>query len=191
MVSSSTRRTAAVGLAASRLAATASALVEEVPLAKRIVLEVVLILLLTVVLAWAVLGAFALTDSADPVGTFLDQTPRVLFGLLGIALALWTLLLVIGSIVHRRRAVGWRIATHLVSLLVALVVNVGGLALLTVATGGGGAENWGLLVVGIAAAAGAVLFVSGVIAVLVVELLVLRAAAPLPQSASTAVEPSE
>ncbi len=191
MVSSSTRRTAAVGLPASRLAATASALVEEVPLAKRIVLEVVLILLLTVVLAWAVLGAFALTDSADPVGTFLDQTPRVLFGLLGIALALWTLLLVIGSIVHRRRAVGWRIATHLVSLLVALVVNVGGLALLTVATGGGGAENWGLLVVGIAAAAGAVLFVSGVIAVLVVELLVLRAAAPLPQSASTAVEPSE
>lgn len=191
MVSSSTRRTAAVGLAASRLAATASALVEEVPLAKRIVLEVVLILLLTVVLAWAVLGAFALTDSADPVGTFLDQTPRVLFGLLGIALALWTLLLVIGSIVHRRRAVGWRIATHLVSLLVALVVNVGGLALLTVATGGGGAENWGLLVVGIAAAAGAVLFVSGVIAVLVVELLVLRAAAPLPQSASTTVEPSE
>ncbi len=160
-------------------------------MAKRIVLEVVLILLLTVVLAWAVLGAFALTDSADPVGTFLDQTPRVLFGLLGIALALWTLLLVIGSIVHRRRAVGWRIATHLVSLLVALVVNVGGLALLTVATGGGGAENWGLLVVGIAAAAGAVLFVSGVIAVLVVELLVLRAAAPLPQSASTAVEPSE
>jgi hypothetical protein len=160
-------------------------------LAKRIVLEVVLILLLTVVLAWAVLGAFALTDSADPVGTFLDQTPRVLFGLLGIALALWTLLLVIGSIVHRRRAVGWRIATHLVSLLVALVVNVGGLALLTVATGGGGAENWGLLVVGIAAAAGAVLFVSGVIAVLVVELLVLRAAAPPPQSASTAVEPSE
>ncbi len=191
MVSSSTRRTAAVGLPASRLAATASALVEEVPLAKRIVLEVVLILLLTVVLAWAVLGAFALTDSADPVGTFLDQTPRVLFGLLGIALALWTLLLVIGSIVHRRRAVGWRIATHLVSLLVALVVNVGGLALLTVATGAGGAENWGLLVVGIAAAAGAVLFVSGVIAVLVVELLVLRAAAPLPQSASTAVEPSE
>lgn len=191
MVSSSTRRTAAVGLSASRLAATASALVEEVPLAKRIVLEVVLILVLTVVLAWAVLGAFALTDSADPVGTFLDQAPRVLFGLLGIALALWTLLLVIGSIVHRRRAVGWRIATHLVSLLVALVVNVGGLALLTVATGGGGAENWGLLVVGIAAAAGAVLFVSGVIAVLVVELLVLRAAAPLPQSASTAVEPSE
>lgn len=191
MVSSSTRRTAAVGLSASRLAATASALVEEVPLAKRIVLEVVLILVLTVVLAWAVLGAFALTDSADPVGTFLDQAPRVLFGLLGIALALWTLLLVIGSIVHRRRAVGWRIATHLVSLLVALVVNVGGLALLTVATGAGGAENWGLLVVGIAAAAGAVLFVSGVIAVLVVELLVLRAAAPLPQSASTAVEPSE
>lgn len=158
-------------------------------MAKRIVLEVVLILLLTVVLAWTVLGAFALTDSTDPLGTFVDQAPRVLFGLLGIALVLWTVLLIIGAIVHRRRAVGWRIATHLVSLLVALVVNVGGLAVLTVATGGGAGEDWGLLVVAIAGAAGAVLLISGVIAVLVVELLILRAAAPIP-APSTPAEPS-
>lgn len=159
-------------------------------MAKRIVLEVVLILVLTILLAWTVLGAFALTDSADPVGTFLDQTPRVLFGLLGIALALWTVLLIIGSIVHRRRAVGWRIATHLVSLVVAVVVNVGGLALLTVATGGGGAEGWGLLVVAIAAGSGAALLVSGTIAVLVVELLILPAAAPIPAVSTPDVPPA-
>lgn len=147
---------------------------------KRIVLEVVLILVLTILLAWTVLAGLALGDSADPVGTVVDQTPRVLFGLLGIALALWTLLLIIGAIVHRRRAAGWRIATHLVSLLVALVVNVGGLALLTVATGGGGSEGWGMLVVAIGVASGAVLLGTGLVAVLVVELLILPAAAPLP-----------
>ena len=75
---------------------------------KRIVLEVVLILVLTILLAWTVLAGLALRDSADPVGTVVDQTPRVLFGLLGIALGLWTLLLIIGAIVHRRRAAGWR-----------------------------------------------------------------------------------
>lgn len=159
-------------------------------MAKRIVLEVVLILVLTILLAWTVLGAFALTDSADPVGTFLDQTPRVLFGLLGIALALWTVLLIIGSIVHRRRAAGWRVATHLVSLLVAVVVNVGGLALLAVATGGGGAENWGLLVVAIAAGSAAALLVAGTIAVLVVELLILPTAAPIPAVSTPDVPPA-
>jgi hypothetical protein len=161
-------------------------------LVKRIVLEVVLIVALTILLAWAMLGAFALTDSADPVGTVVDQTPRVLFGLLGIALGLWTLLLIIGSIVHRRRAAGWRVATHLVSLLVALVVNVGGLALLTVATGGG-ADGWGMLVVGIGVASGAVLLGAGLVVVLVVELLILPAAAPLPPvapAAPTALEAS-
>jgi len=155
-------------------------------LVKRVVLEVVLIVVLTILLAWAVLGAFALTDSADPVGTVVDQTPRVLFGLLGIALGLWTLLLIIGSIVHRRRAAGWRIATHLVSLLVALVVNVGGLALLTVATGGGGSDGWGMLVVAIGVASGAVLLGAGLVVVLVVELLILPAAAPLPPAAAPA-----
>lgn len=151
---------------------------------KRIVLEVVLILVLTILLAWTVLAGLALGDSADPVGTVVDQTPRVLFGLLGIALALWTLLLIIGAIVHRRRAAGWRIASHLVSLLVALVVNVGGLALLTAATGGGGSEGWGMLVVTIGVASGAVLLGAGLVVVLVVELLILPAAAPLPPTVS-------
>lgn len=147
---------------------------------KRIVLEVVLILVLTILLAWTVLAGLALGDSADPVGTVVDQTPRVLFGLLGIALGLWTLLLIIGAIVHRRRAAGWRIATHLVSLLVAVGLNVGGLALLTAATGGGGSDGWGMLVVAIGVASGAVLLGAGLVVVLVVELLILPAAAPLP-----------
>lgn len=143
-------------------------------MARRVLLEVVLIVILTVVLAWVILGGFALTDSSDPIATLVDQTPRVLFGLLGIALTLWTVLVIIGAIVHRRRTAGWRIATHLFSLIAAIAVNVGVLVLVTVISGGGGGEDWGLLVVGIAVAAGATLLVAGVIAVLVVELLVVK-----------------
>ncbi|GAA1733742.1 hypothetical protein [Microcella frigidaquae] len=142
-------------------------------MARRITVEVALILVLTILLSWTVLGAFALTDSADPVGTLVDQTPRVLFGLLGIGLALWTILLIIGAIVSRRRSAGWRVATHLFSLLVALAVNIGVFALLSTAAGGSGGEDWGMLVVAIAGAAAAAVFASGVIVVLVVELLVL------------------
>ncbi|MCA1942061.1 MAG: hypothetical protein LDL15_00430 [Yonghaparkia sp.] len=142
-------------------------------MARRIIIEVLLILVLTILLAWTVLGAFALTDSADPVGTFVDQTPRVLFGLLGIGLALWAILLIIGAIVYRRRPAGWRVATHLFSLLVALAVNIGVFALVTAAAGGSGGEDWGMLVVAIAGAAAAAVFVAGVVVVLVVELLVL------------------
>lgn len=145
---------------------------------RRIVLEIVLIIGITIVLAWLALAAFALTDSTDPIGTLVDQTPRVLFGLLGIALALWTVLVIIGAIVQRRRSVGWRIATHLFSLLVALAVNIGLLAALSVATGGGDTGGWGMLVVAIAVGAGGVLLVAGTIAVLLVELLILRPKKP-------------
>lgn len=145
---------------------------------RRIVLEVVLIIGITIALAWLVLAALALTDSADPIGTLVDQTPRVLFGLLGIALGLWTVLVIIGAIVQRRRRVGWRIATHLISLLAALAVNIGLLTVITVATGGGQAEDWGMLVVAIAVAAGGLLLVAGTVAVLLVELLILRPRKP-------------
>jgi len=141
---------------------------------RRIVLEIVLIIGIAIVLAWLVLAAFALSDSTDPIGTLVDQTPRVLFGLLGIALGLWTVLVVIGAIVHRARAVGWRIITHIVSLVIALVVNVGVLTIVTLASGGGSSDGWGMLVVAIAVAAGGVLLVAGVISVLLVELVILR-----------------
>ena len=141
-------------------------------MAGRVTLEVGVTLLLTILLAWSIFGLVALTDSGDPVGTFLDQVPRVLFGLLGIALVLWAIMLIIGSIAHRYRAVGWRIGTHILSLVVAVIINVGVLAIVTVASSGGG--GWELLLVGIAVAAGAVLLVSGVVAVLVVELAILR-----------------
>lgn len=157
---------------------------------RRIVLEVVLIIGIAVALAWLVLAGLAVADSADPIGTLVDQTPRVLFGLLGIALGLWTLLVIIGAVVQRRRRVGWRIATHLVSLLAALVVNIGVLTVITVATGGGQGEDWGMLVVAIAVGAGGLLLVSGTVAVLLVELVILRpkkpaqpATAPIPDSA--------
>lgn len=138
----------------------------------RVTLEVLLILVLTVLLAWLVFGIFALGDSTDPLGAFVDQVPRVLFGLMGLGLGLWAVLLLIGSIAHRYRAVGWRIGTHVVSLFVAMIVNIGVLAIVTVASTG--ADGWEPLVVGIAVGAGAVLFLSGVAAVLAVELAVLR-----------------
>jgi hypothetical protein len=141
-------------------------------MAGRVTLEVGATLVLTILLAWGVFGLFALTDSGDPVGTFLDQVPRVLFGLMGIALGLWAIMLIIGSIAHRYRAVGWRIGTHILSLVIAVIINVGVLAIVTMASSGGG--GWELLLVGIAVAAGAVLLVSGVVAVLVVELAILR-----------------
>lgn len=149
-------------------------------MARRITLEVFLILVLTILLAWVVIGAVSVPGSADAVGAFVDQAPRVLLGTLGVALALWAVLLVIGAIANRRRAAGWRIATHLLSLLVAIGLNVGLLALLTVATGGGGADGWGLVVVAIAGATGAALFGAALIVVLVVELVILPAAAPIP-----------
>lgn len=114
-------------------------------MARQIVLEVLLILGITVVLAWLALGAFALADSADPMGTLVDQTPRVLFGLLGVALGLWALLVIIGAIVQRRRRVGWRIATHLVSLVAALIINIGLLTVISVASGGPGHRSRGCL----------------------------------------------
>ena len=143
-------------------------------MARRIVVEVVLIIGITVALAWPVLGLFGLTGSADPVATFVDQTPRVLFGLLGIALGVWTLLVVIGAIVLRRRGRGARIASHLISLVIALVINVALLTVFATAANGGEGESWGMVVVAIAAAASIALFVAGVIAVLLVELVIVR-----------------
>ena len=141
-------------------------------MAGRVALEVLLTLLVTILLAWGVFGVFALSDSGDPVGTLLDQVPRVLFGLMGIGLALWAIMLAIGSVAHRYRAVGWRIGTHVLSLVVSLVLNVVVLTVVTAASSG--ADGGELLVIGIAVAAGAVLLFCGVTAVLVVELAVLR-----------------
>ncbi len=141
---------------------------------RRIALEIVLIIVITIVLAWLLLAIFALADSADPMGTLVDQTPRVLFGGLGVAIALWTLLVIIGSIVQRNRRVGWRIATHIISLIAALIVNIGVLTVVAVASGGASGEDWGLIVVIIAVAAGGVLLVAGTVSVLLVELVILR-----------------
>ncbi len=157
---------------------------------RRIVLEIVLIIGITIALAWLVVGAFALTDSADPVGTLADQTPRVLFGLLGIALGLWTVLVIIGAIVQRRRRVGWRVATHLISLLAAIAVNIGLLSVVAVATGGGQGGDWGMLVVAIAVAAGGALLVAGTVAVLLVELVIVRPKKPTEPVSAASDDPA-
>ncbi len=154
---------------------------------RRVVHEIVLTIGIAIAIAWLILGVLALADSADPLGTLFDQTPRVLFGLLGIGLGIWAVLVTIGAIVLRRRAPGARIASHLVSLVIALVINVALLALVSIAANGGGAGSWGMLVVAIAGAAGAALLVAGVTAVLLVNLVILR-----PKTAKTiVVEPGD
>lgn len=154
---------------------------------RRVVLEIVLTIGIAIAIAWLILGVLALADSADPLGTLVDQTPRVLFGLLGIGLGVWAILVTIGAIVLRRRAPGVRIASHLVSLVIALVINVALLAIVSIATSGGGADSWGMLVVAIAGAAGVALLIAGIAAVLLVNLAILR-----PKTAKTEVmEPGE
>ena len=156
---------------------------------RRVVLEIVLTLGIAVALAWLILGVLSLPDSVDPLGALFDQAPRVLFGLLGIGLGIWAILVTIGAIVLRRRAPRARIASHLVSLVIALVINVALLALVSIAAngGGGGAGSWGMLVVAIAGAAGAALLIAGIAAVLLVNLVILR-----PKTAKTEViEPGD
>ncbi|MDX2026065.1 hypothetical protein [Microcella sp.] len=143
-------------------------------MARRIALEIVLIVGLTVALAWIILGVFSVAGAADPVSAFVDQTPRVLFGVLGIALGLFAVGVVIGAIAQRRRTPRARIVSHAVSLVVALTINVALLALVTVAASGGGGDSWGMLVLAIAGAAGAALLVAGLTAILLVELVFLR-----------------
>lgn len=141
-------------------------------MARRIAVEILLIVVLTIVLAWAIIGAVSTINTGDPAPSFGDQAPRLLIGMLGLGIGLWTVLVIIGAIVNRRRGAGWRIATHLVSLIVALGLNVVVLTVLTVASGDPG--GWGVLVVAIAAVAGLAVLVAGVVVVLVVELLVLK-----------------
>ncbi len=141
-------------------------------MAKRIVLEVVGIIVIAIALAWLMLGVVSLFDTTDPVAAFFDGAPRMLFGTMAIALVLWAVMVLIGSIAHRYRAAAWRIGTHLVSLFVAILVNV--LAFMVLAFADMSQGGWGLLLVGIALGVGLVLGVAGTVAVLVVELAIVR-----------------
>lgn len=141
-------------------------------MAARVILEIVLILVVTVMIAWAALAAFTAIESGDLLGAALNGAPRALFGLMGLALGLWAIMVAIGAIAHRRRGAGWRILTHLVSLTIAIVVNLGVyvlIALLDTSAGG-----WGFLIVAIAAGVGIVVGAAGTIAVVVVDLGVIR-----------------
>lgn len=156
-------------------------------MARRIALEIALIVGITVAIAWLILGFFSLTEAADPVSAFADQAPRVLVGMLGIALALFAVLVCVGAIAWRRRSARSRVVSHVISLVVAIGVNVALLALVTVAASGGGGDSWGMLVLAIAGAAGVTLLVAGVTAILLVNLVILRPkpseiASPAPEN---------
>ncbi|MBK5238224.1 MAG: hypothetical protein JJE28_03820 [Actinomycetales bacterium] len=135
---------------------------------QRIALEIVLIAGGTLVLAYAVLGGIALLNSSNALETFVDQVPRVLFGLLGVGLALWAVIVVVGAIVSRRRAAGWHILTHLTGIVVAMIVNAAVLMIVAALSGGE------LLLAGIAAAAGFVVVLCSVPVILITKLIVLR-----------------
>lgn len=156
-------------------------------MAKRVTLEVVLIIVITIALAWLLLGLVSLIDSTDPLAAFVDGAPRLLFGVTAIALVLWSVMVIIGAIAHRNRGAGWRIATHLVSLFVAILINVIVFVVLAFANANEG--GWGLLLAGIALGAGLVLGLAGVVAVLLVELVILRPKKAV-EAGTTAVEAS-
>jgi hypothetical protein len=141
-------------------------------MARRVTLEVVLIIVITIVLAWLLLGVVSMFDSTDPPAAFTDGAPRMLFGVSAIALVLWAIMVTIGSIAHRNRGFGWRIATHLVSLFVAILVNV--IVFVALAFVNSNEGGWGLLLAGIALGVGLVVAVAGTISVLLVELVILR-----------------
>ncbi len=140
----------------------------------RIALEIGLVIGGTLLLAYAVFGAFALLSPTDPWETFVDQVPRLLFGLLGIGLALWVVAVVFGAIKFRDRVPGWRVLTHLAGIVVAMILNA---IVLMIA---GSISDGELLLGGIAVAAGFVVVVCSVPVILITELLILRGRSPSP-----------
>lgn len=136
---------------------------------RRIVTEVGSILGLTLVLALVGLSIVTGGDAAAP-GDIVPNGARFLFGATGIAIGLWTLLLIAGSIALRHRPVGVRIGVHLLSAAIAVGANTGLLALVA----GPAGDGWSDLIIAIALGAGAVLLVAAIVGVLVTELLIVR-----------------
>ena len=91
-------------------------------MSRRIVLEVGAILGITVVLALVGLSLVTAGDAAAP-GDIVPNAARFLFGATGIAIGLWTLLLIAGSVALRHRPVGVRIGVHLLSAVIAVLVT--------------------------------------------------------------------
>lgn len=145
-------------------------------MAARIALDVVLTLVITVVLAWIALALFSLVDAVDPITALIDDAPRLLFGLMGVPLAVWSLLLIVGAVLTRRRGAGWRIATHLVTLTLSIVAML----IVLTAQAFGGPGGWGLLLVAIALAPALAVGLAGTIAVLLVQLGMRRRRSSLP-----------
>lgn len=135
---------------------------------KRVSIEVAAILVLTILIAFV--GVMLLTGLQSLSSEPLPVTAlRILFGATGLAIALWTVLLIAGSIVLRRRPVGVRIGVHILSAGVAVIANTAVLALLTL-----GSDGWGGLIVAISLGAGFALLVAAAIAVVVVERVVVE-----------------
>ena len=90
----------------------------------RIAREVLSLVGLTVVvfatLVLVVYGLFAQLE----FGELLSVVPEFVFGFAGVALATWTVLVALGATLLRHRGPWWRIGAHVLSALIAGVVNV-------------------------------------------------------------------
>jgi hypothetical protein len=99
----------------------------------RIAAETVVGILLTLLMAvlFVGLGLLLVGRSASPVSAFLNDAPRLTFGIFWIGIALWLLLVLLGGWLHRDRTAGARVLHDLVSAAVAAVLGVTALHVLT------------------------------------------------------------
>lgn len=135
---------------------------------KRITIEIVSILGISLAAAYAIMLGVVLALGTAPVDAAAEAA-RFLFGSLVVGIALWTLLVIVLAITLRRRGEGVRIAAHLGAALLAVLLNVALYA--AIVPPGSGMEQ---LIVGIAAGAGAILLLGAIVGVVVTELVVLR-----------------
>lgn len=128
-----------------------------------------LIVLLTALLSAAVFGALAIPTSTEP-GQVLRSAAGLLLGFCGIALALLTILGLAVSIGLRRRSRRRRVATLLVSAVIAGAANAALIVGLSSA-----AEGWGGVVGAIALSSAGVFVLAAAVSILLVEVLPVRA----------------
>lgn len=133
----------------------------------RAFLETVVALVLTA--AFAIL-AYGLIDFAgDWQRVFLDEAPRAIFTGFGVGGILWAIALLIGNLVHRKRASWVKFVTNTISLLVAAIVNLIAWVAFGFSMGG-----WAVFLVAISLLASGFVFVAGVLALVVTHFVAFR-----------------
>ncbi len=144
-------------------------------MAGRIVREVLLVLGVTLALAYLVtVLVYAGSAGDDLAHVLLQVAPRFMAGFFGVAFVVFAVLVTVSALALRRRARRVRVWTQLAAAVVAALVNTLVITGLASATGGSGGMDGLVLTL---ALTGSVFFlVTGVVAVLVVQLLIMKRA---------------